>query len=229
MASNFDTTLSNLGIGRAGTAAKPVVKTASQADNLTANDFLKLLTAQLKNQDPTDPVDATQQLTQLAQFSQVSGISEINTTLKSIQEKLGQGSAADALAFVGRNVLTAGNTAYPRTGGGLAGAVELGSAASDVRVSIQAPNGQVVRTLSLGGQPRGTVSFDWDGLDESGNAVGTGPFTIRVAASSNGAPVAATPLVWAPVSAVSLHDSGAPRLTLPGIGTIPASAVRQIG
>lgn len=229
MASNFDTALSNLGIGRAGSAAKPVVKTASQADNLTANDFLKLLTAQLKNQDPTDPVDATQQLTQLAQFSQVSGISEINTTLKSIQEKLGQGSASDALAFVGRTVLTEGNIAYPRTGGGLAGAVELGADAGDVRVSITAPNGQVVKTLSLGAQPRGTANFEWDGTSESGAPAGDGPFTIRVAATRQGVPVTATPLVWAPVSAVSLPASGPARLTLPGIGTISASAVRQIG
>ncbi|MFX4865147.1 flagellar hook capping FlgD N-terminal domain-containing protein, partial [Acinetobacter baumannii] len=68
--------------------AAPKVQSATNANNLTSSDFIKLLTAQLQNQDPTSPVDATQQLTQLAQFSQVSGISEINTTLKAIQDQL---------------------------------------------------------------------------------------------------------------------------------------------
>ncbi|MGL4312815.1 MAG: flagellar hook assembly protein FlgD, partial [Sphingomonas sp.] len=86
MASNFDTTLASLGITRSNAA--PTVRSASNADALTSTDFIKLLTAQLQNQDPTQPVDATQQLSQLAQFSQVSGISEINTTLKAIQDQL---------------------------------------------------------------------------------------------------------------------------------------------
>lgn len=229
MASNFDTTLANLNIGRSGTAAKPVIKTASQVDTLTANDFLKLLTAQLKNQDPTDPVDSAQQLTQLAQFSQVTGISEMNSTLKSIQEKLNAGTTSDALAYVGRNVLTEGNTAYPRTSGGLAGAVELGADATDVRVAIEGPSGGVVKTLSLGASKKGSVSFDWDGITDTGEAAGAGPFKIRVTANNAGKSVTAKSLVWAPVGSVSLPSGGEPQLTLPGIGTIAASKVRQVG
>jgi len=227
MATSFDTTLQNLGIGR--TATSPAVKTAAQADQLTQNDFLKLLTAQLKNQDPTDPVDATQQLTQLAQFSTVSGISEINSTLKAIQDKLGRSSTSDALAYVGHNVLTEGNTAYPRQSGGIAGAIDLAGDASDVRVAIVGANGSVLKTLSLGAQPKGTVDFDWDGITDNGEPAGDGPYTLNVSASSNGRVVGATPLVWAPVTSVSLPTGGVPQLTLPGIGTVTATKVRQIG
>lgn len=227
MATSFDTTLQNLGINR--TSSGPKVITAAQSDTLTQNDFLKLLTAQLKNQDPTDPVDATQQLTQLAQFSSVAGISEINTTLKSIQDKLSGGSTSDALSYVGRTVLAPGNTAFPRTDGGLTGAVELAGNASEVRVGISGPNGALLRTLSLGAQTKGTVNFDWDGNDENGQPAGTGPFTVTAFANNNGATVGTTPLVWAPVSSVSIPSSGSPILTLPGIGQIPTSQVRQIG
>lgn len=227
MATSFDTTLQNLGIGR--TSTSPTVKSAAQADKLTQNDFLKLLTAQLKNQDPTAPVDATQQLTQLAQFSTVSGISEMNTTLKSIQDKLGSTSTSDALAYVGHNVLTEGTTAYPRQSGGIAGAVELAGDASDVRVSIQKSNGAVLKTLSLGAQSKGTIAFDWDGITDSGEAAGAGPYTLNVSANNKGATVGTTPLVWAPVTSVSLPTTGGPQFTLPGLGTIAASKVRQIG
>lgn len=227
MASSFDSTLQNLGITR--TNAPVAVQTATQADTLTQNDFLKLLTAQLKNQDPTDPVDATEQLTQLAQFSNVAGISEINTTLKAIQEKLAGGTTSDALSYVGRNVLAPGDTAFPRTDGGLTGAIELGGAATDVRVTIEGANGEVLKTLSLGPQAQGTVNFDWDGSTDSGAPAGPGPYKLRATANNGTAGVAATTLVWAPVASVSIPASGNPILTLPGIGQIPTSQVRQVG
>lgn len=227
MATSFDTTLQNLGINRTTKTATAI--SAAKSDTLTQNDFIKLLTAQLKNQDPTDPVDATQQLTQLAQFSSVTGISEINTTLKAIQEKLSGGSTSDALSYVGRTVLTPGSTAYPRADGGLTGAVELAGDASEVRIGISGANGQLLRTLSLGAQTKGTVNFDWDGIDEKGQPAGAGPFKITAYASQKGATVGTTPLVWAPVSSVSIPSSGSPILTLPGIGQIPTSKVRQIG
>jgi len=229
MATTFDSALQNLGIGRTTTSQKPTIRTAAEVDQLTQNDFLTLLTAQLRNQDPTDPVDATAQLTQLAQFSTVSGISEINSTLKSIQDKLGATSNAEALSYVGRNVLTEGNTAFPRQSGGIAGAVELAKDASDVRVSIQSPNGSVLRTLSLGPQKKGTIDFDWNGMTDNGDPAGNGPFTVNVTANNAGAIVGAKPLVWASVSSVALSGGGAPSLTLPGIGQIPISRVRQVG
>ncbi len=228
MATSFDSTLANLGIGRTGNTAAQSI-TAAQADSLSQNDFLKLLTAQLKNQDPTDPVDAAAQLTQLAQFSSVAGIAEMNTTLKAIQEKLSGSTTSDALSYVGRTVLAPGDTAYPRTDGGLTGAVELASDATDLRVSITGPNGAVLKTLSLGAQTKGTVTFDWDGTTNNGEPAGTGPFKITTVARNNEARVATTPLVWAPVSSVSIPTTGAPILTVAGIGQIPTTQVRQIG
>jgi flagellar basal-body rod modification protein FlgD len=227
MASSFDSTLASLNIGR--TTTTPNAITAAAADTLTQNDFLKLLTAQLKNQDPTEPVDATQQVTQLAQFSSVAGISEINTTLKAIQDKLAGGSTSDALSYIGRTVLAPGNTAFPRTDGGLTGAVDLAGAATDLRVSIEGPNGAILKTLSLGAQAQGTATFDWDGTTNNGEPAGPGPFKISAVANNNGASVGTTPLVWAPVSSVSIPAKGAPILTLPGIGQIATTQVRQIG
>lgn len=229
MASTFDTTLASLGITRSNAA--PKVQSATNADALTSSDFIKLLTAQLQNQDPTSPVDATQQLTQLAQFSQVSGISEINTTLKAIQDQLSAKttSASDALSYAGRNVLVPGDTAFPRTTGGIAGAIELGDNADNVQVSIQDQNGTILKSISLGAQNKGTVDFDWNGQTDSGADAGAGPFKIVVNAHNGTAPVSATTLVWAPVNAVSIPTTGAPILTLPGIGKVPATNVREVG
>ncbi|MFM9935866.1 MAG: flagellar hook assembly protein FlgD [Novosphingobium sp.] len=56
--------------------------------SLGANDFIKLLTAQLSNQDPTAPVDNSQMIAQLAQFSSLSAANSSKDTLKSIADKL---------------------------------------------------------------------------------------------------------------------------------------------
>lgn len=228
MATAFDTTLTNLGINRTTTSAA-VPSSSSGSTQLGQSDFLKLMTAQLQNQDPFAPVDNTQMVAQMAQFSSVAGISDINTTLKAIQDKLSGTSTNDALAYVGKTVLTEGATAYGRAAGGLAGAVELDGAATDVTVSIKDANGQVLDTLQLGAQKAGTVSYEWDGRTAAGADAGTGPFTVSVAAANAGASVVARNLVWAPVAAVSVPASGAAVLTIPGLGQIPTTAVRQVG
>ena len=64
----------------------------------------------------------------------------------------------------------------------------------------------------------------------AGEPAGDGPFTIRVAAqNADGGSVTATPLVWAPVTAVAMGADGNPVLTLPGIGQVSTTAVRKIG
>ncbi|HXH16943.1 MAG TPA: flagellar hook capping FlgD N-terminal domain-containing protein [Sphingomonas sp.] len=225
MATSFDTSLSNLGIARTSTAA---TATKAASTSLGQSDFLKLMTAQMQNQDPFNPVDNTQMVAQMAQISTTSGISEMNSTMKAIADKLGVTSTGEALGYVGKTVLTAGSTAYGRAAGGIAGSVELAGAATDVNVTISDANGAVLKTMSLGKQAAGTASYDWDGRDAAGADAGSGPFTVAVAAQNAGTTVGATSLVWAPVQSVST-TTGAAILTLPGLGEIPATAVRQIG
>lgn len=226
MATSFDTTLSTLGI-KSGAGA-PASTANLGKTTLGQADFLKLMTAQMKNQDPFNPVDNTQMVAQMAQFSSLAGITEMSSTLKAIADKLGGTSVADAVSYVGRTVLTEGDVAYGLASGGLAGAIELGAEATDVNVSITDASGRVLKTMSLGKQPAGTLTYEWDGIAADGTAAGAGPFTVAVLASNNGANVPATGLVWAPVQSVST-TSGQAVLTLPGIGEVPVSAVRQIG
>ena len=226
MATSFDTTLSNLGITRTLTAA--TTTTTKSSTSLGQSDFLKLMTAQMQNQDPFNPVDNTQMVAQMAQISTTSGISEMNSTMKAIADKLGVTSTGEAMGYVGKTVLTPGSTAYGRAAGGIAGSVELAGAATDVNVTISDANGAVLKTMSLGKQAKGTIGYDWDGKNAAGVDAGNGPFTISVAAQSGGAAVGATNLVWAPVQSVST-TTGSAVLTLPGIGEVPASAIRQIG
>lgn len=225
----FDTTLSNLGIGRSGTSNQANSNSLGSSA-MDQSDFLTLMTAQMKNQDPFEPVDNTQMVAQMAQFSSLAGISEMNTTLQAIAAKLGSTSTTDLVSWVGRTVLTQGDVAYPRTDGSLGGMIELGADAAQVNVVIEGPNGEILKNVALGAAPAGRTEFEWDGTTDTGEPAGDGPFTIRVAArSANGDAVTAKSLVWAPVTAVAMGSDGNPVLTLPGIGQVSTTAVRQIG
>ena len=228
MATSFDSTLSSLGIKRSAATTANSATSGLGKTSLGQGDFIALMTAQMKNQDPFEPVDNTQMVAQMAQFSSLSGISEMSSTLKSISEKLGATSTGDALAYVGKTVLTEGKTAYPRTSGGFAGAVELDGAATAVNLTISNANGETLKTVNLGAQAAGTVSYDWDGSTDSGEAAGDGPFTVTANARADNKGVTSRTLVWAPVTSVSMPTGADPVLTLPGIGQVKPSAVRSI-
>ena len=80
---------------------------ATQQKSKTAVDyqsFLKLLIAEMKNQDPTKPMDSTQYVAQLATFSQVEQSVQTNTKLDQIMQSSAL-SQADAL--IGRSITSA--------------------------------------------------------------------------------------------------------------------------
>ncbi len=87
----------------------PVVPAGSNNNNLGQNDFLRLMTTQLRSQDPFDPVDNQQMVAQMAQFSSVAGISEMNSSLRGIAEQI---SAQTALLG---EIRAAGAPANPAT------------------------------------------------------------------------------------------------------------------
>lgn len=225
--SSFDQTLANLGI-KTSAAANTVTANPASSQTLDQADFLTLMTAQLKNQDPFNPTDNTQMIAQMAQFSSVAGISQMNTTLTGIATKLGATSTTDAMNYVGKTVLTAGDTAYARSSGGIAGAVELGDDASNVDVTISDTSGNVLKTLSLGAASKGTVNYDWDGVAANGTTA-TGPFKVSVTARTGATTVPSTGLVWAPVESVAVANGSDPTLNVTGIGTVKISDVRQVG
>jgi flagellar basal-body rod modification protein FlgD len=228
--SSFDDTLAKLGIGRTGVAGTPQVQTAAEANTLGQDAFLKLLTEQLKNQDPFDPVKNENMVAQMAQFSSVAGVSEMNKTLKDMSSRLDTANASQAIAYVGKTVLVEGDSAFPNTDGTLNAVLPLAEAGDDVKVMISDGAGNLLRTLNYGFQGAGDLAIDWDGKTQDGGAAPAGPYKLEASVLRNGTRVASPVNVWAPVSSVSLGSSGGtPMLNLAGLGQKPLSAVRQVG
>lgn len=85
------------------TTTTPPPNSVSDAKDATLNydSFLKLLVAQMKNQDPTDPVDASEQMSQLATFSGVEQAIKTNSHLESLIQET---SMSQAASLIGKSI-----------------------------------------------------------------------------------------------------------------------------
>ncbi len=79
-------------------------KTDAKKATLDYDNFLKLLIAQMKNQDPTNPMDATEQISQLATFSNVEQSIKMNTNLETL---ISNSSLANASSYIGKTITSA--------------------------------------------------------------------------------------------------------------------------
>jgi flagellar basal-body rod modification protein FlgD len=184
------------------TAANDLAAQASSTAG-ASDRFLKLLVAQMKNQDPLNPMDNAQVTSQMAQIQTVSGIEKLNGTVAGLTSQFAQMQALQGASLVGRDVIVPGNQLDIREGVGQGG-FELSSAADAVKVEILSPSGQVVHTMQLGAQSAGMHSFDWD----AGTATNDSGLRFRVTSTLGGSTTSATALMRDTVDAVTTSGTG---------------------
>lgn len=200
----------------------------NKANELGLNTFLKLMVTQLNNQDPFKPMENGDFLGQIAQFGSVTGLEQLNQNFESLAASITSGQALQAGSLVGREVLAPVETGYLEAGGSLRGQVELYQSSPQVTVRVTDQVGQLVRELPLGSAPAGSLDFAWDGMDEMGNYVTPGLYSIRVEAIQNDQAVDLQTQLFARVESVNLSGSNGLTLNLAGLGPISFNNVRQI-
>ncbi|HHJ12821.1 MAG TPA: flagellar hook assembly protein FlgD [Gammaproteobacteria bacterium] len=196
--------------------------------DLGQQDFLKLMTAQLQNQDPFKPMESGDFLAQIAQFSTVEGIGELNSGFSQLSESLVSNQALQASHMIGREVLAPTGVASLQAGSSVQGQVDLPAASSEVTVNIYDQAGQLIRRMQMGPQSAGPVDFRWDGLRDDGSYAAPGNYFISAEAAIDGRTEALETLVASRVRSVTLSNSGGLLLDLDGVGSLDFSEVRQI-
>ena len=205
--------------------------TSTSTKNINANDaansqdrFLKLLVAQLNNQDPMNPMDNAQMTSQIAQINTVTGIQQLNETVKGLVSQFSAQQMLQGSAMVGRQVLVEGNSMAVNAETGVAyGALDLSAAAADVKVQILNASGKEVGVVDLGSLKAGRFNFEWNA---SGNPDG-GPLQFNVIAKNGETNVPATPLTIDQVIAVS-QNNGALELQLGSGEIVDFGAVKSV-
>ena len=132
-------------------------------NSLGQEDFLKLMTTQLQNQDPFAPMENGEFIAQMAQFSTVTGITSMDESLKNVAAKLGETRIATAANMLGHSVLVPGKIARADDDGSVNGVIDLPSASTNVNVVFKSQNGEILDTINLGNQSSGLVGFAWQG------------------------------------------------------------------
>ncbi|MBP9907127.1 MAG: flagellar hook assembly protein FlgD [Rhodoferax sp.] len=197
--------------------------TSSAVDMQAAQDrFLKLLVAQLNNQDPMNPMDNAEMTTQMAQINTVTGIQQVNETLKSLADQFSAMQVLQGSNMVGHNVLMEGNSLVPVDGTAV-GAIDLSARADSVKVEVLSTSGQVIDTINAGGLDAGRHYFSWD----ASSYQGTGNPTFRVVAKMGEKAISATPLSVDKVISVGM-ENGAMSLQLQDRGATAYSSIKAI-
>lgn len=202
------------------TSSAAAAAAASAQD--TSDRFLKLLVAQMKNQDPLNPMDNSQVTTQMAQIQTVQGVQTLNTSLQGLSGQFLQMQTLQAASLVGKQVIVPGNRLGVADGVGQGG-FTLDAAATAVKVEVLNPAGQVVGTMNLGAQDSGAHGFTWS----AGSVDTSGAMTFRVTAVNGSTAVTSTPLMQDTVTAVS-NSGGNLMLQLQNSGNVAYSTVQAL-
>jgi flagellar basal-body rod modification protein FlgD len=194
---------------------------AAASQTVSADTFLKLLVAQMQNQDPLNPMDNAQVTSQMAQINTVTGIEKLNTSVNGLSNSFLSMQALQGAALVGHNVIVKGNALAISDKVG-AGGFDLAGAADSVKVEIMDSSGKVVDTQQLGALPEGKSGFVWDATDAADDS-----YTFKVTATKSGSPVGTTLLMRDTVNAITTGGSSF-TLELAKSGSTPYADIQAI-
>jgi flagellar basal-body rod modification protein FlgD len=220
----------------AGTATSSSPTGASSSQSLS-DTFLKLLVAQMNNQDPLNPVDNSQVTSQMAQISTVTGISTLNGTVSQLVSQLQQSQAMQSTQMAGHTVLVPGNSLSLATSAAAPGSTpasaayggfKLAQAADSVSVTVKDSTGATVRTLNLGALGAGVQDFSWDGSTDSGAQAAAGGYTYSVSAKAAGQAVNATAYSAQQVVGVAPQSDGSVQFLLANGSQVGFGSIAQI-
>ncbi len=168
-------------------------------------DFLKLLTTQLQNQDPTAPADTNQLTQQIATLSQVEQQINTNQNLQKLISLFNTTSMNSVVGYIGKQVESDGDKGVLQNGDA-SFVYNLDKDAESAKIQILDASGDVVLSAD-GTKLAGRNEVLWDGKDSNGKQLADGTYTIKVTAKdATGADVKVTTSTVGVVSSVDSKD-----------------------
>jgi flagellar basal-body rod modification protein FlgD len=210
-------------------AAQAAAATAQPGGTMGKDEFLQMLVAQLRHQDPLEPMNGDQMAAQLAQFSSVEELTKISEQLDKQNQMTELFAAAvnnsSTVNLIGRNVVVPGNDLTIGPSGDRAVSVDIGGSGGSGTLHVYGADGKEVASRALGDLSAGRQEIPLGDLVDS---LDEGQYTYSidvVGADEESVPV--TAYMRVPVDAVRYTDDG---LTLvSGTHTFPISSVLEIG
>ncbi len=202
-----------------------------KANNTTANqqDFLKLFTTQLQNQNPLDPTKNEAFVAQLAQFSQLEATTNMATQLTALTASLQGDRMMSGAALIGKSVVVPGNAFELKAGQPVQASIDLPNGAEGLQIDVLNGSGQAVYQQILGPQQAGSLQFSWEGQDINGQSQPDSAYRFRVTAVAQGKNLSPTVSTLSAIRSVSQDASGEMLVQVQGGQTLKLADVKRIG
>jgi flagellar basal-body rod modification protein FlgD len=173
----------------------------------TKDQFLQLLLATIKHQDPLAPQDAEKFSEQMTQFGQLEQLFNLNDSVSGMNTSLTASAKYQALGLIGKSASVATDVLQHQEGVPVSLQYQLNQSAKKVKVDVLNNAGISVRSLELENQGAGVKSVDFDGLATDGTSLGTGTYKIKVTAVNDaGKEFSGMPIVKGPITGVEFND-----------------------
>lgn len=151
------------------------------SDKMDKDAFMKLMLAQMRNQDPTNPLKSHEMAAQLAQFSQLEQLHNVNSTLEQMKNAQKPTETYQSLNFIGKSVSgdsarlhrSKGDTNHDFT-------FTLPDDATEVTVKVRNETGDIVRSVKLQNLKKGENVWNWNGKTDSDMVASVGDYQFLI-------------------------------------------------
>jgi flagellar basal-body rod modification protein FlgD len=206
-------------------------KDATAPDNspkAQTQNFLKLLIAQIQNQDPMAPMDASTMTAQMSQLNMVESMSTMNTSMTAMLSQMQSANFMNQASLIGHSPATAGGEIKYVGNGDVNLAINAKNPLQSVIATITDSSGNQVMSTSLGAVQAGMTNFAWAGTDMNGAQMPADTYTLTlVGKTADGKTENPSPYVASPVMSVSKGSDGNAVLNLLDGTSMAASDVQQ--
>lgn len=185
--------------------------------DLGQDTFLRLLTTQLQNQDPTSPMSNEQFVAQLAQFSSLEQLQTLNSQVELLYYVNTSMNNAAMTNLLGQTVVAVSDTFHYEGSGTQEIYYDASGAAETSTLTITDADGSVVWSGSIGSLEEGEGTYTWNGEDQDGVALAEGDYTFSISGEdSDGSTVSVDGHIHGVVDEMSF-DSGTASPSVNGI------------
>ncbi len=199
-----NTALTNEVLAKINTRANAVAK---QGNDLGQEEFLSLMIAQVKNQDPFQPTQNGDFIAQMAQFATVDGINNMQSSLANLSTSLNSSQTLAASDLIGRSVLAPAQSQPLGASGNISGVIDPIPGATSFVLNIFDSSGALVARRSINPQAEGNTPFVWNGLNDLGQQMAPGEYRLEAQAKVDGENLAAQTRVSQRIESVTLGAS----------------------
>lgn len=196
---------------------------------LSQENFLKMLLAQLKIQNPLNPFDSSTMMQQISQLTGLSSTQKLADSVEVLKASLGASQVFEASQIVGKNVQLITDRIQLNEGKDVQGSVLVPQGIEKIDVAITDKTGKLIKTLHLTAPSSGVLDFSWDGLDEEGKSVAPDFYTISAKSQVAGKDINLSTAASFKVNSVALdRESGKVILNVDGLGGVGMDNIVKI-